>query len=971
MMTSALWWLLQNTITIGVLVAIVALLSRRLRTRPALEHALWLIVLVKFVTPPIVIWPWPVRSVAVFVDSWHSADWADQEQTAIASKDTARRPPNHDRTWPPQPAPEGPFQILGAQTPTADQANWNRDMSVLDAGDAELAGRLAEFAETQTRHSTAQVAPGDLQLQTGYAAADLDHSVPEGRDLLGDLESTSARSIAECWFFDGLPMFVIGLWLAGGMATAITQWRRLANQSRLVSQAIEAPPHLVAEIRQVAQAMHTGPIVALIAAGIESPLVWCLGRIRLLWPKCLAGPAEVVRYRGVIAHELAHVRRRDHWVAWLELAAGVIWWWNPLFWLVRGRLRETAEIACDAIAMSVLTKGRRQYAEAFLQLSMIGKAWAPAPVLGMSIGARRTFERRFAMMLSENVRSKMSQSGLVAVSLLALIALPSWSLGQGPSPDGTGSASVSSDSTIGPATQSAAPKEPSAFEKDPIESEQSASDSADESKTVAKRLEQLNAAGAALDAEQKERAARDQAAIDMHQLAVELQQAHKDLALMRTGGPIDAEKLARAQQKLAQLRQRMNDQKQPSSNLVTEMYLNVLGRRPSDTELSASLKQLDANLNRDKIYDDLYWTLLNSKEFARGATNRTATESSTPPADPANQGPTGGGASSRRSIPRAQESQPENLETRVRRLEDKLDTILEELRTQKEATNARQSLPTGRRESRDNVARFGTRATPRDDAEKAVSPEGTASPTPPNLSDRAPSDANRSIVFKLQYARALNVQNTLSELLEPRQGRIVADDRTNSIFVNGPEELIRSVRELIENLDIPSDGEAVPPASRDENPAASPVPRKWPVQPSGPAGGSAGSGAAQLDVVNLGTAIIDARGALRLAQAQYERMKKLSSSATIPQEELDVAAINLDTAREKVELLTRIARSSFDSANGELLSARAVAEHARKMYEKGFMTQAQAAHAEAQISGAEAKLRIFDSILNAPRPSSP
>jgi beta-lactamase regulating signal transducer with metallopeptidase domain len=65
-------------------------------------------------------------------------------------------------------------------------------------------------------------------------------------------------------------------------------------------------------------------------------------------------------------HELAHGKRRDHGVVWIELAAGVIWWWNPVFWHVRSRLREQAELSCDAWVISALPHGRRAYAESLL-----------------------------------------------------------------------------------------------------------------------------------------------------------------------------------------------------------------------------------------------------------------------------------------------------------------------------------------------------------------------------------------------------------------------------------------------------------------------------------------------------------------------------------------------------------------------------------------------------------------------------
>jgi len=45
----------------------------------------------------------------------------------------------------------------------------------------------------------------------------------------------------------------------------------------------------------------------------------------------MSSRADVVRSRGIIAHELAHMHRRDHWITWLELGASIPWWWNPLF----------------------------------------------------------------------------------------------------------------------------------------------------------------------------------------------------------------------------------------------------------------------------------------------------------------------------------------------------------------------------------------------------------------------------------------------------------------------------------------------------------------------------------------------------------------------------------------------------------------------------------------------------------------
>src|SRR5262245_40288169 len=53
-----LWWLAQNALAAAVLAIIVAAVCRLGRFSPPVRHALWLVVLIKLLTPPIVAWPW-------------------------------------------------------------------------------------------------------------------------------------------------------------------------------------------------------------------------------------------------------------------------------------------------------------------------------------------------------------------------------------------------------------------------------------------------------------------------------------------------------------------------------------------------------------------------------------------------------------------------------------------------------------------------------------------------------------------------------------------------------------------------------------------------------------------------------------------------------------------------------------------------------------------------------------------------
>jgi hypothetical protein len=52
-----LWWIMQNVILVAVAVS---LICRWKRLSPAVRHALWLVVLIKLLTPPLFVWPWGI-----------------------------------------------------------------------------------------------------------------------------------------------------------------------------------------------------------------------------------------------------------------------------------------------------------------------------------------------------------------------------------------------------------------------------------------------------------------------------------------------------------------------------------------------------------------------------------------------------------------------------------------------------------------------------------------------------------------------------------------------------------------------------------------------------------------------------------------------------------------------------------------------------------------------------------------------
>src|SRR5262249_20630737 len=106
------------------------------------------------------------------------------------------------------------------------------------------------------------------------------------------------------------------LWLGGALLWAAVAAGRGARLPRLRRPARSAPADLQEQTRALAARLGLArcPGIWLIPARV-SPLLWALGRApRLLLPAGLWERLSPEQRETLLAHELAHLRRRDHWV---------------------------------------------------------------------------------------------------------------------------------------------------------------------------------------------------------------------------------------------------------------------------------------------------------------------------------------------------------------------------------------------------------------------------------------------------------------------------------------------------------------------------------------------------------------------------------------------------------------------------------------------------------------------------------
>lgn len=349
------WWLFQNLVVTAGLAVLVTVICRTLRPGPVVRHAMWVLVLLKFVMPPIVAWPWAVP------DPFGVAT-VNARQAASSASDYAS-------------LPDSPLFAQSGNDRIVEASSTSSPIVVREA-----------FSESR--------------------------------------ELTVSQVMSAVW------PWALGLWALGSAILLVFEGIRISRLVRAIKRAVPTEPAIVERAAALAARFGLRPLPILTIREIHSPMIWCVGRPRLLWPASLGDETSDACVDGLLVHELAHVKRRDHFVGWIELAASIVWWWNPCFWYVRSALREQAELACDAWVISALPNGRRAYAESLLALSGAAvRAMSAEPrvaVIGIRASNRRVLERRLVMIMKGRAPLRLSMVGLFSVALMAGASIPVW-----------------------------------------------------------------------------------------------------------------------------------------------------------------------------------------------------------------------------------------------------------------------------------------------------------------------------------------------------------------------------------------------------------------------------------------------------------------------------------------------------------------------------------------------------------------
>ncbi len=161
------------------------------------------------------------------------------------------------------------------------------------------------------------------------------------------------------------------LLLALGRATRLRRSARKERSAKVNALALEC-----------AEALAISPIPVLSAPGLDGPITVGALRPVVLLPPGFASAHDDDAIRAALGHELAHVKRRDYGLNLAFEAALLPFAWHPAARVLRRRLGETREMACDELASESLL-GPRRYARSLVDVASGILRTAPSPALGV------------------------------------------------------------------------------------------------------------------------------------------------------------------------------------------------------------------------------------------------------------------------------------------------------------------------------------------------------------------------------------------------------------------------------------------------------------------------------------------------------------------------------------------------------------------------------------------------------------
>ena len=211
------------------------------------------------------------------------------------------------------------------------------------------------------------------------------------------------------------------VWPAGSVALLLVwavRWHRVTRAARAASTVTSG--HLLDTIRRLEG--HTPRIRLLSSNQAIEPGVFGIVRPELMWPAGIEDRLSDEQIEAILAHEVAHVRRRDNLAALIHMLVEAVFWFHPLVWWIGARLVDERERACDE---DVVGRGTEPdvYAESILKTCQF---YIESPLVCVAGVTGSDLKKRVEQIMKNDAHVALSALKRVSLgaALVAAIAIP-------------------------------------------------------------------------------------------------------------------------------------------------------------------------------------------------------------------------------------------------------------------------------------------------------------------------------------------------------------------------------------------------------------------------------------------------------------------------------------------------------------------------------------------------------------------
>ncbi|MGV3722168.1 MAG: M56 family metallopeptidase [Actinomycetota bacterium] len=167
----------------------------------------------------------------------------------------------------------------------------------------------------------------------------------------------------------------------------------------------------------------------LISSGkIERPVLMGIRNPVVALPSEFLENCSANDQRLILAHELAHLRRRDLRWEWLRIAGRTLFFFHPLVRLADAEWRLAQELACDELTLRATSSLPGEYGRLLLRVATDGHPGLPTagPALGISEAHANLRRRLRALGSLRPLPPVQAAAATMSVAVLALIGVVPW-----------------------------------------------------------------------------------------------------------------------------------------------------------------------------------------------------------------------------------------------------------------------------------------------------------------------------------------------------------------------------------------------------------------------------------------------------------------------------------------------------------------------------------------------------------------